>query len=189
MRSLLQKILSRQDQLSLQRNVLKQCTMDKIVTALLLNTREGFLTSEVNFSKQERSPDGMIINPQEIQRLKESIESLPGNSPPRDSTLVFKELVSLVSYTDVEPVVCAILTHLDRENLWCPSLFPLLIFELLLEALKNTQLAYHLVKQLINHLCKHNDSPVQNKIGIVQTLNHASNCNISNFNDIDLTLI
>ncbi|CDS37597.1 protein efr3 a [Echinococcus multilocularis] len=101
-------------------------SMEKIIPALLFNIHE-------------KPPND-----------NEADESEPGCQ----AVFVFKDVVCRASFTNLIPVVSAMITHFDNHRLWTPSDFPLLVFGYLLDSIKNMQLAHNLVKELINYLRK-----------------------------------
>ncbi|EUB64033.1 Protein EFR3 A [Echinococcus granulosus] len=105
-------------------------SMEKIIPALLFNIHE-------------KPPND-----------NEADESEPGCQ----AVFVFKDVVCRASFTNLIPVVSAMITqvvvHFDNHRLWTPSDFPLLVFGYLLDSIKNMQVAHNLVKELINYLRK-----------------------------------
>ncbi|VDM30899.1 unnamed protein product [Hydatigera taeniaeformis] len=117
-------------------------SMEKIIPALLFNIHE-------------RPPSD-----------DEADESEPGCQ----AVFVFKDVVCRASFTNLIPVVSAMITqvilapleclillyspHFDNHRLWTPSDFPLLVFGYLLDSIKNMQVAHNLVKELIKYLRK-----------------------------------
>nr|VZI51189.1 unnamed protein product [Spirometra erinaceieuropaei] len=94
----------------LRMNVLQSASMDQIIPALLFNIREG-------------SPTGQEPDESELE-------------PSRQAVFVFKDVVCRSSYTNIVPVVKAILSYLDGQRIWVPSDFALLIFGYLLDSIK-----------------------------------------------------
>ncbi|VDN15642.1 unnamed protein product [Dibothriocephalus latus] len=94
----------------LRMNVLQSASMDQIIPALLFNIREG-------------SPTGEEPDESELE-------------PSRQAVFVFKDVVCRASYTNIVPVVKAILSYLDGQRIWVPSDFALLIFGYLLDSIK-----------------------------------------------------
>ncbi|KAL5107823.1 hypothetical protein TcWFU_006064 [Taenia crassiceps] len=101
-------------------------SMEKIIPALLFNIHE-------------KPPND-----------NETDESEPGCQ----AVFVFKDVVCRASFTNLIPVVSAMITHFDNHRLWTPSDFPLLVFGYLLDSIKNMQVAHNLVKELIKYLRK-----------------------------------
>ncbi|VDN98939.1 unnamed protein product [Rodentolepis nana] len=103
--------------------------MEKIIPALLFNIHE-------------RPPND-----------DEADESDPGCQ----AVFVFKDVVCRASFTNLIPVVSAMITHFDNHRIWVPSDFPLLVFGYLLDSIKNMQVAHNLVKELIKYLRKNDN--------------------------------
>ncbi|VUZ44771.1 unnamed protein product [Hymenolepis diminuta] len=103
--------------------------MEKIIPALLFNIHE-------------RPPND-----------NEADESDPGCQ----AVFVFKDVVCRASFTNIIPVVSAMITHFDTHRIWTPSDFPLLVFGYLLDSIKNMQVAHNLVKELIKYLRKNDN--------------------------------
>ncbi|KAM7542175.1 hypothetical protein Aperf_G00000017111 [Anoplocephala perfoliata] len=123
-------------------------SMEKIIPALLFNIHE-------------RPPNG-----------DEADESDPGCQ----AVFVFKDVVCRASFTNIIPVVSAMITHFDNHRIWTPSDFPLLVFGYLLDSIKNMQVAHNLVKELIKYLRK-NDSKLTTlqRISVVMSSHRLQN--------------